>query len=248
VAPKAVIAEDEPLIREEIRAMLHGCWPELDLVAECGSGDEALDAVARLRPDVLFLDIQMPGATGLEVAQRVAGAAHIVFVTAFDRYAVAAFEQGAVDYVLKPISQERVRLTIERLRARLLHPPADLSRIVSMLKEWVPAEPRYLQWLTVPHRSELRVLAVAEISYLQADRKYTTVFTPTGSFLLSTSLGQMRAKLDPRIFWQIHRSVVVNVGSIDRIYRNFRGALDVKLKGREELLRVSAAHAHLFRQ
>lgn len=244
----AVVAEDEPLVRGEIRDALRNLWPELAIVAEAGDGNEALAAVERFAPRVVFLDIQMPGLNGLEVAQRLGGRAHVVFISAFDRYAIAAFEQGAVDYVLKPLALPRMKLTIDRLRARLSEPPADLARIADLLREVVPAESKYLKWLTVPHGAELRVVAAAEICYLRADHKYTTLVTGEGSFLMNTSLGQMREKLDPRMFWQIHRSVVVNVGAIDTIYRTFRGRLEVKLKGRGELLPVSAAHAHLFRE
>jgi DNA-binding LytR/AlgR family response regulator len=246
--PSAVIAEDEPLIRGEIRDTLASLWPELKMVAEVGDGAEALACVDRFRPDAVFLDIQMPGLNGLEVAQRLSGAAHVVFITAFDRYAIAAFEQGALDYVLKPISAQRMQIAVERLRTRLTDSPANLSRIADLLKDIVPPESKYLKWLTVPQGSELRVVAVEEISYLRADHKYTTVVTPHGSFLMNSSLRQMKDKLDPQVFWQIHRSVVVNVGAIDRIYRTFRGALEVKLKDRGELLPVSAAHAHLFRE
>ena len=247
-APTAVIAEDEPLVRQELRDTLATLWPELGIVAEVGDGVEALATVERLRPDIFFLDIQMPGLNGLEVAERLNGRAHVVFVTAFDKYAVAAFEQGAVDYLLKPISAPRIRLTLERLRARLLEPPADLHQISDLLRQLAPPGSKYLKWLTVPQGGELRVLAVAEISYLRADSKYTTVVTPHSTFLLTTSLRHMTEKLDPEVFWQIHRGVVVNVGAIDRIYRSFRGRLEVKLRDRNELLPVSAAHAHLFRE
>lgn len=246
--PSAVIAEDEPLVRRELRDTLERLWPELAIVADVGDGVEALATVERLRPDVLFLDIQMPGLNGLEVAERLNGRAHVVFVTAFDKYAVAAFEQGAVDYVLKPISAPRMRMTLERLRARLLEPPADLRRISEVLRQLASPESKYLKWLTVPHGAELRVLAAAEISYLRADSKYTTVVTPHGTFLLTTSLRHMKEKLDPQIFWQIHRGVVINIGAVDRIYRSFRGRLEVKLRDRNELLPVSTAHAHLFRE
>jgi DNA-binding LytR/AlgR family response regulator len=246
--PRAVIAEDEPLVRREIRDTLSQLWPELIILAEVGDGLEALTALEKLRPDVFFLDINMPGLNGLEVAQRLNGRAHAVFVTAFDQYAIAAFEQGALDYVLKPISAARMQLTIERLRARLVEPPPDLHRIAQLLQELAPPEPKYLRWLTVPHGAELLVIAVAELSYLRADQKYTTVVTPHGAYLLSSSLRQMKDKLDPQVFWQIHRSVVVNVSAIDRIYHGFRGALEIKVKGRDELLPVSAAHAHLFRE
>jgi DNA-binding LytR/AlgR family response regulator len=246
--PGAVIAEDEPLVRREVRDALGQLWPELHILAEVGDGLEALAALESFHPDVFFLDIQMPGLNGLEVAQRLNGRAHVVFITAFDQYAVSAFDQGALDYLLKPISLPRMQVAIERLRSRLSKPPADLHRIAELLKELAPAESKYLKWLTVPQGAELRVVAVAEISYLRADQKYTTVATPHGQFLLTSSLRQMKEKLDPQVFWQIHRSVVVNVGAIDRIYRSFRGTLEVKMKGREELLPVSAAHAHLFRE
>jgi DNA-binding LytR/AlgR family response regulator len=246
--PTAILAEDEPLIRREIRDTLCELWPELTVVAEVGDGAEALAAVERCRPDVVFLDIHMPGLDGLTVAQSLNGRAHVAFITAFDKYAVAAFEHGALDYVLKPISAERMRLTVERLRARLSERPADLNHIAELLRDIAPPNSTYMKWLTVPHGAELRVVAVEEISYLRADTKYTAVVTPEGSFLMSTSLRQLREKLDPQVFWQIHRGVVVNVGAIDTIYRTFRGRLEVKLKGRDELLPVSAAHAHLFRE
>jgi DNA-binding LytR/AlgR family response regulator len=247
-APTAVIAEDEPLIRREIRDTLAELWPSLAILDEVGDGMAALASIESRMPDVVFLDIQMPGLDGLQVAQRLSRRAHVVFITAFDRYAVAAFEQGAIDYVLKPISVPRMQVAVERLRARLGETPADLSRIADLLKQIVPAESKYLKWLTVPQGSELRVVAVEEVSYLRADHKYTTVVTPRDSFLLNSSLRQMKDKLDPQVFWQIHRSVIVNVGAIDRIYRTFRGALEIKLKERQELLPVSAAHARLFRE
>jgi DNA-binding LytR/AlgR family response regulator len=202
----------------------------------------------RLAPDILFLDIHMPGVNGLEVAQRLSGRVHVVFISAFDRYAIEAFEHGALDYVVKPVSEARMKITVERLKTRLREPPADLSKIANLLKGIVPTEPEYLKWLTVPHGSELRVVATAEISYLRADRKYTTLATSYGTFLINSSLREMKEKLDPKMFWQIHRSVIVNVGAIDVIYRTFRGALEVKLKDRSELLPVSAAHAQLFTQ
>jgi DNA-binding LytR/AlgR family response regulator len=244
----AVIAEDEPLILRELRDTLGELWPQLNIVAEVANGAEALAAVVRHAPNVVFLDIQMPGINGLEVAQTLNGKAHVVFVTAFDRYAVAAFEQGALDYVLKPVSKSRLQATIARLHARLSEPPAELGRIAELLRDIVPQESRFLKWLTVPMGKEFRVVSVAEISYLQSDRKYTTVVTPYGSYLLHAPLRQMKERLDPSVFWQIHRGVIVNVGAIDRIYRSFRGSLEIKLKERGELLPVSAAHAHLFRE
>ena len=247
-SPTAIIAEDEPLLRSEIRETLSSLWPELRICAEVGDGVQAMEAMDRLGPNILFLDIQMPGATGLEVARHASGRAHVVFITAYDVHALQAFEQEAIDYILKPIGAERVQLTVTRLRERLREVPANLSGLVDLLKGAVDSEKRYLKWLTVPKGSELHVDAVADIVYLRADNKYTTVTTRASSFLLNSSLKEMKEKLDPAVFWQIHRGIVVNVGAIDTIYRSFRGALEVKLKERSELLPVSAAHAHLFKQ
>jgi DNA-binding LytR/AlgR family response regulator len=243
----AVIAEDEPLLREEIRNTLTELWPELTICGEAADGLQAIDAMDNFQPDILFLDIQMPGKNGLEVARRASGKAHVVFITAYDAYAVQAFEEGALDYVLKPISSERMKLTVQRLQERMREPPADLSNLADLLKTIVKPESQYLKWLTVPHASDLRVVAVSEILYLQADNKYTTIATRSSSFLLSSSLKEMQSKLDPAVFWQIHRGTVVNISAIDTIYRSFRGALEIKLKDRSELLPVSAAHAHRFK-
>jgi DNA-binding LytR/AlgR family response regulator len=246
--PVAVIAEDEPLLRAEIRRSLHELWPELAIAAEAADGLQAVEALDRHAPDVLFLDIHMPGLDGLEVARRASGRAHVVFITAFEEHAVAAFEQGALDYLLKPFSRERMERTITRLRRNLRETPATLEGLVELLKAAGTGGPGHLQWLTVPHGAELRVVAVAEIFFLRSEGKYTTVATRDATFLLGTPLRDLRAKLDPRMFWQIHRGIVVNVGTIDRVFRSFRGALEVKLKHRSEVLPVSASHAHRFRR
>jgi DNA-binding LytR/AlgR family response regulator len=243
----ALIAEDEPLLRAEIRNTLTELWPELVICAEAADGLQAIEALETLQPRILFLDIQMPGRNGLDVARHASGKAHVVFITAYDAYAVQAFEEGALDYVLKPISVERMKLTVERLRQRLREPPADLSNLADLLKNIVKPETKYLKWLTVPHASELRVVAVSEILFLKADNKYTTLATRAATYLLNSSLKEMQSKLDPAVFWQIHRSTVVNISAIDTIFRTFRGALEIKLKDRSELLAVSAAHAHLFK-
>lgn len=246
--PSAIIAEDEPLLRGEIREALRILWPELTICAEVADGLQAIEALKQYAPSFVLLDIQMPGASGLEVAQHASGKAHVVFISAYDEYALEAFEQGALDYILKPISIERMKVTVARLRERSREPPANLEGIAQLLRSAMPGEARYLKWLTVPHGSELRVVAVAEISYLRADNKYTTVATSGSTFLLNSSLKELKEKLDPAMFWQIHRGIIVNVGAIDTIFRSFRGALEVKLKQRAELLPVSAAHAHLFKQ
>jgi DNA-binding LytR/AlgR family response regulator len=243
----AIIAEDEPLLRREIRDSLRTLWPDLIVSAEAADGLEAIQAIDRFAPDIVFLDIQMPGRSGLEVATHVSGKAHVVFISAFDQHALTAFERGAVDYILKPVSLARLRVSVERLQARLLEPPMDLHALVGFLKNAAPSEPQYLKWLSVPHGSELRIVTAAEVCYLRADNKYTTIATRSATYLLNSTLKQMKEKLDPAMFWQIHRSIIVNVGAIDTIYRSFRGTLEVKLKERKEILPVSDAHSHLFK-
>jgi len=247
MSPTAVIAEDEPLVRYEIKRLLAELWPELVIRAEVGDGLAAVAALEAHGPDVLFLDIQMPGLTGLDVAQRVQGRAHVVFVSAFDEYAVAAFEHGALDYVLKPVSASRLEITLERLRSRLTTPPANLSGVAKLLEQLSRAGTDYFKWLTVPHGQEYRVIAASEVLYLRADHKYTEIVTRSANFLISTSLKRMRERLDPEVFWQIHRSVVINVAAIESVHRTFRGALEVKVRHRSEQLPVSAAYAHRFR-
>jgi DNA-binding LytR/AlgR family response regulator len=234
-------------LRREIRDSLRTLWPDLIVNAEAADGIEAIRAIDRFAPDIVFLDIQMPGLSGLEVATHVSGKAHVVFISAFDQHALTAFERGAMDYILKPVSLARLKVSVERLQARLLEPPMDLHALVGLLKSAAPSEPQYLKWLSVPHGSELRIVTAAEVCYLRADNKYTSIATRSATFLLNSTLKQMKEQLDPAMFWQIHRSIIVNVGAIDTIYRSFRGTLEVKLKERKEILPVSDAHSHLFK-
>lgn len=245
-SPTALIAEDETVLRAELREQLRKLWPELYICAEAADGIEALRALHQFSPQVVFLDIQMPGLTGLEVARQVAGRAHVVFLTAHDEHAIEAFERGAIDYLQKPYSTARLAATIGRLRERLSAAPADLDTTVLSRAGPTPAAD-YLKWLTVQHGHEIRLVATDEICYLRADNKYTALLTANKEFLLTTGLGQIRERLDPKAFWQIHRSVVVNVSAIRSVHRTFRGALEVSLKQRPEVLSVSAAHAHLFK-
>jgi DNA-binding LytR/AlgR family response regulator len=243
----AVIAEDEPLLRAELREALATLWPELDVVAEAGDGAEAVRELERHRPSILFLDIQMPGQSGLEVAARASGRAHVVFVTAYSEHAAAAFEQGALDYIVKPLSPQRLAKTVSRLKERLRSAPAELHGLAELLKTVVADGNRYLRWLTVPHGRELLVVTTEEICYMRAANKYTSVFTPNAEYLLTRTLKSMREKLDPQDFWQIHRSFVVNVRAIQTIHRSFRGSFEVQLRHRREALPVSSAYAHLFK-
>ena len=245
--PLALIAEDEPLLHGEIREILAALWPELVICAEAADGGEALHAMQQHAPDIMFLDIQMPGLSGLEVAERASGRSHVVFITAFDQHALPAFEQGALDYVLKPISRERMARTVQRLQQRLNSAPADLRGLVERLREAVDQRDRYLQWLTILQGQELRLITVGEICYLQSDSKYTTVVTAAAEHLVSKPLKALAEELDPKLFWRIHRGVLVNVNAIHSVHRDFRGRLEVRLKQRKETLPVSAAHAHLFK-
>jgi DNA-binding LytR/AlgR family response regulator len=244
---KAVIAEDEPLLREELREQLRSIWPELVICAEVADGIQALAAFDQYAPEVLFLDMQMPGMSGLEVAQHIAGRAHVIFVTAFDSHAVAAFEQGAIDYVLKPLSTERLTVTVARMKAMLRSAPADLGGMIERLREVVGREPRYLQWITVTVGQELRLVTANEVCYFRSDEKYTAVVTAEAEYLISRPLKALADDLDPQLFWRIHRSVVVNVNAIRSVHRDFRGRLEVRLKQRQETLPVSAANAYLFK-
>lgn len=243
----AVIAEDETVLRDELRTQLEALWPELKVVGEAASGIEALQLLERHRPQIMFLDIEMPGLTGLEVARQVGGRSHVVFVTAYDAYAVAAFEQGAVDYVLKPFDTARLALTIRRLKDRVDGPPPSLEVLLRELAGTRPA-PEYLRWINASRGNEVRLITVDEVCYFQADTKYTRVVTADGESLIRRTLKELQDQLDPAAFWTIHRSYIVNANAISGVARDFRGRVQVKLKARPEKLAVSEAHAHLFRQ
>jgi DNA-binding LytR/AlgR family response regulator len=246
-APTAVLAEDEPLLRGELKEMLAAQWPELVICAEAEDGPAAVQALDDHAPAVMFLDIEMPGLSGLEVAQRASGRCHVVFVTAYDKYAVAAFEQGAVDYVMKPFSAARLDATISRLRQRLLEPPADLTGILRSLATTLQRKD-YLRWITAAQGDSLRVITVDEICYFRADHKYTLVVTADSEALIRRPLKALAEEVDPQSFWQIHRSALVNVNAIAGVNRDVRGHLHVKLKARAETLPVGESYVHLFKQ
>ena len=243
----AVIAEDEEVLRGELREMLAAQWPDLDVVAEVGDGAAACRAVEELAPAIVFLDIEMPGASGLDVARRVSGKCHVVFVTAYDKYAVAAFEQGAVDYVMKPFSAARLDATIARLKARLAGPPADLTGLLQSLATLTQRKD-YLRWITAAQGDSLRLITVDEICYFRADHKYTLVVTADSEALIRRPLKALAEEVDPQAFWQIHRSALVSVAQIAGVSRDVRGHLSVKLKQRPETLPVGENYVHLFKQ
>jgi len=248
-APTALIIEDEALPRQRLREGLAELWPELRLLAEAEDGESGLALVLELRPDIVFVDIRLPGLDGLQLARRIKGLCHVVFVTAYDAHALAAFEQGAVDYLLKPVATERLRETLGRLRQRLQWPPAELAR---WLHQWAPpvlpppAAPAPLRWLQASQGDRLHLVMVADVSHFRSDNKYTCAITPEGEFLLRLSLRELLAQLDPDQFWQIHRAVVVNLAQVARVERRF-GGMDVLLKDGLTRLQVSQTFQSRFK-
>ena len=247
-ALKAVIAEDEPVLRAELREALAKLWPELVVCAEAEDGFAALHALDEHRPAILFLDIQMPGMTGLEVARQASGMCHVAFVTAYDEYAVSAFEQGAVDYVMKPFSAARLATTVARLKERVAAPPAHLDGLLKALAHAGAGTREYLRWITASQGNDLRLITTDEICYVQADNKYTLVVTPDKESLIRRPIRELAEELDPQVFWQIHRATLVNVNAIAGVTRDIGGHLRVKLRQRKETLSVSDPYVHLFRQ
>jgi DNA-binding LytR/AlgR family response regulator len=247
-ALKAVIAEDEPVLRAELRDTLARIWPELVVCAEAEDGFEALRALDEHAPHVLFLDIEMPGMSGLEVARQASGKCHVAFVTTYDKYAVAAFEQGAVDYVMKPFSAARLATTVARLKDKVARGPADLDGLLRTLADAAKGPKEYLRWITSSQGNDLRLITVEEICYFEADNKYTLVVTAQQESLIRRPIKELIDELDPQLFWQIHRSTVVNVAAIAGVTRDMGGHLRVKLKERKEALPVSEPYRHLFKQ
>jgi DNA-binding LytR/AlgR family response regulator len=246
--PTAVLAEDEPVLRAQLKELLGAAWPELVVVDEAEDGFQAMRALEEHEPDVLFLDIQMPGLTGLEVAKQASGRCHVVFVTAHDEYAVAAFEEGAVDYLMKPLDAARLTTACARVKKHLSAAPPDLRRLLDTLANRAPQSRTHLRWINASSGAEVKLITVDEICYFQSDTKYTRAVTPNSESLIRKSLKELLEELDPDLFWQIHRSTLVNVNAIAGVSRDFAGRLFVKLKTRKETLPVSQPFAHLFRQ
>jgi DNA-binding LytR/AlgR family response regulator len=247
-APTAIIAEDEPVLRAQLRELLDTVWPELRIVAAAADGFQAMKALQRHTPDVLFLDIQMPGLTGLEIARQASNRNHVVFVTAYNQYAVAAFEEGAVDYVMKPLSAERLAAACARVKSRLNAAPANLENLLRALAKMGAPAHSYLRWINASMGTEVTLITVDEVCYFQSDTKYTRVVTNDGESLIRKSLKELLDELDPNIFWQIHRSTIVNVNAIGAVSRDLAGRTLVRLKNRKENLQVSQPYSHLFRQ
>jgi DNA-binding LytR/AlgR family response regulator len=251
---EAIVAEDETLLRKALLEQLGKAWPELRIVAECEDGASALEAIAEHRPDVAFLDIRMPGLTGLDVAAalpEISPATQVVFVTAYDQYAIDAFERGAIDYLLKPIAADRLAATVQRLQARAAAGPADSATLAALVRQLgsslSPRAQPPLNWVTASAGRETRLILLDDVAYFRADNKYTTVMTGDGEALLRTPIRELLEVLDPAVFKQIHRSTIVNIKAIASITRDDTGRGVVRLRQRPETLTVSQPFMALFR-
>jgi DNA-binding LytR/AlgR family response regulator len=248
----ALIADDEEPMRMQLRARLAAVWPELQVVAEAANGVEAVALTKQHQPDIAFLDIRMPGMTGIDAARELYNCCRIVFVTAYDQYAIDAFEQGAMDYLLKPVTVERLATTCDRLRKPLAKAPQDigaqLEKLTDVLKGGGEAKKNYLRWIQAQVGGSLRMVSTREILFFQSDEKYTRVQTATAELLIRKTLKELADELDPDEFWRIHRSTLVRVDAIASVARDIRGRQMLKLKNYPGELEVSRNHASLFQQ
>jgi DNA-binding LytR/AlgR family response regulator len=248
--PTALIVEDEPLLRAELTDQLRVLWPELEIAGHAENGIDAVVRIDALKPDIVFLDIQMPGLNGMEVARHIPESCQVVFVTAYADYALAAFDAGAADYLVKPLTTARLLQTVRRLKSRAgaSPPPAVWEKLFEQ-----ESAPVYLKWIKASSGNSVRLVMVSDVQYFQSDEKYTRVVTEQGDALIRLPLKTLLEQLDPQQFAQIHRSAIVNLQAVDRIERNELGgrggaSLEVILKGRAERLPVSEAFTRQFRQ
>ncbi len=253
----ALIADDESLMLKRLKETLITCWPEINVVAEAKNGVDAITMFGALKPDIVFLDIRMPGKTGLEVAAHIGDRAHIVFVTAYDEYAIRAFENGAADYLLKPIEVERMSATVVRLKRRIETKPADVSLLVQSLLDKIgttpgaaSANPPKLKWIRASLGNATRLINVDDVLFFQSDTKYTRIVMRgnEGEALVRSPLKELLEGLDEDAFWQVHRGTIVNANVIDRAVREAPEKLVIHLKGSKETLPVSRQYFHLFKQ
>ncbi|HEX8405880.1 MAG TPA: LytTR family DNA-binding domain-containing protein [Duganella sp.] len=248
----ALIADDEEPMRQQLRARLREAWPGLDIVAEAANGIEAVALAGQYQPDIVFLDIRMPGMSGIGAARLLFNRCHLVFVTAYDQYAIEAFEQGALDYLLKPAGGERLKTTCARLQTLIGRQPSNIERQLSLLLSaqgaTAPAKPEYLRWIQAVVGANLRMISTREVLFFRADEKYTRVQTEQSEVLIRKTLKELADELDPDEFWRIHRSALVRVDAIEAVTRDLRGRQMVKLRNFTEQLEVSRGNAHLFQQ
>lgn len=249
-ATTALLADDEPALRTHLKDKLQQFWPELEIVAEVDNGVDALEYVQALRPDIAFLDIRMPGLSGMRVAQQLAASTHIVFVTAYDQYAVDAFNHNAVDYLLKPYTDERLQETIHRLKGRenTAIDEQVLQVILNQLSKQSAQDSSPLQWIRASVGDEVSLIHLDDVIFFQSGDKYTTVHTANEEYLIRTPLKELESGLDSERFWRVHRSYIVNVDYIDKARRTIDGRYNLTLKNSDKKLDVSRAYSHLFKQ
>jgi DNA-binding LytR/AlgR family response regulator len=251
--PSAILADDEDLPRAELRRMLAAAWPELRIEAECEHGTAAVEAIDRHAPDIAFLDIRMPGLSGLDVARAASGRCHTVFITAYDSHAIEAFDAGAIDYLLKPVAADRLAQTVERLRQRLAsHQPAReldglVERLALRLHQPEGGAPPRLRWISASVGDAIKMFGIDEVLFFQSDEKYTRVVTATDEAHIRKPLREITEGLDPELFWQVHRSLVVRASAIARAHRDELGRITLSLKGHRETLAVSQAYGWRFK-
>jgi DNA-binding LytR/AlgR family response regulator len=249
---KAIIADDEEPLRLSLVSLLKQTWPDLEICAQASNGIDALQQIEALHPDIAFLDIKMPGMSGMEVARQVADRCRIVFITAYERFAVEAFENAAVDYLLKPVDRARLELTISRLKKRLTEEtltPDPLEAVLQSLQDrlLVTQPVSYLRWIKVIDKQNLRLIPVEDICYFQAQDKYTVVVTEEDEFLIRKPIKLLSEELDPDMFWQIHRSTVVNATYIDRVSTSLTGRYSLTLKKIPGTFLISRSYRDRFK-
>ncbi len=254
----AIIADDEENLRISISNLLKKMWPDLNIVGHAKNGVEAVSLIENHHPNIAFLDIQMPGMTGVEVAKKIADKCNIVFITAYDQFAVQAFESEAIDYILKPVTEDRLRVSINRLKKnRRLKKQFDesdqeteinlkMKRVFKVLEKY--QGPDYLRLIKVKTGSDLRFVPVSEIIFFKAEDKYTIVQTPTNEFLIKTPIKDLETQLDPDTFWRVHRSAIVNIDRVKRIKRSFTNQMIIGFDNTDQTIPVSRSYEHLFKQ
>jgi DNA-binding LytR/AlgR family response regulator len=248
--PTAILADDEDLPRHELRRMLAEVWPDLTIVAECEHGTDALEAIYTLKPDIAFLDIRMPGLSGLDVAKAASGKCRTVFVTAYDNHAFDAFQAGAIDYLLKPVSRERLAQTMERLRerARQAQPIPDLNEVMAELdRRMRTGAANRIRWISASVGDTIKVIPIDDVLYFQSEDKYTRVVTADDEAHVRKPIKELTEELDPDQFWQVHRSVIVRAAAIARVVRDDMGRITIGLRGRDESVKASQAYAWRFK-
>ncbi len=248
----AIIADDEKPLREQLQRRLAETWPELTIAAMAKNGDEAVALIEKLSPKIAFLDIKMPGISGIEVARQIKGRCHVVFVTSYDDFAVDAFDQEAIDYLVKPVSVKRLEETVSRLKQRIQSVPPPSHNLAAMMEDLMarisPQQTsRYLKWIKAPYKGTVRLVSVDDIYCFKAADKYTAVYSRQGEALINTPIKNLAKQLDPDLFWQVHRSTIIRVDRIVNVSRSISGRYQVKLDGVDEILTVSRSYTSLFR-